>query len=778
MRKTRTPSELVGYWLSEIKQAKERESEYRKTGKEVLKIYGADKTEPVPFNILYSNTETLLPALFSAIPRPVVERRFKDDDPVGKLASMAGKRMLEHLLDTNRDGYETFAEALEDVVMDSLLPGRGTAVIKYDAVFRDIPEPQPPDSADEAPPKAKTEEQEPAQYADQEKICPESLVWDRVYFGYAKKWHQVPWIAYEFWLTKEEVAGLLDEQAATKLKYTSEKSRGDDDSGEKDEKLGQRKTACLYQIWDKAGGKFVRYIAPSYKDDQLDEQEDPLGLTGFYNMPRPLQFVKKSSDLVPTAPYLLYRVQAQELNRITQRINKIVPAIKARGAYDGALGDLMKKIFDGDDNVLVAADSVSSLSAEKGFQNAIWMIPVDVLVLVLTQLYQAREACKQTIYEITGISDILRGSTQASETATAQTIKNQWGTLRLKRMQREVARYARDLMRMMLELAATKFSEETWAGITNLPFITTQQKQQLDVQAQALAKMQIPGQPVDPRMQALQQELSKPVWGQILDILKDDFQRSYRIDIETNSTVEPEAAEDQKAITDLLGAIGQTLNGIGPLVQSGVMPFQAAQSLLMFIARRFRFGSEIEDYIQAMQAPKPPEEDKTKEVEAQKQTAMQEVEHSKKQAEMSLKEKSMQAEMDHKTREMDLQLREKQLDIEKQKMAMEHQAHEQSFNMQKQRATEEIGTKQKIADLENKKYKTENVVNTKADTALGQGLKGMQGIVDQLVKAVAMQSQQNQQMIEQLVSAISRPRTKRAVRGKDGKIEAVEEMVA
>ena len=159
--------------------------------------------------------------------------------------------------------------------------------------------------------------------------------------------------------------------------------------GEKDEKLGQRKTACVYQIWDKAGGKVVRYIAPSYKDDQLDEQEDPLGLTGFFNMPRPLQFVKKSSDLVPTAPYLLYKIQAQELNRITKLINKIVEAIKARGAYDGALGELMKKIFDGDDNALIPADSVSSLSAEKGFQNAIWMIPVDVLVTVLTQQHQS-----------------------------------------------------------------------------------------------------------------------------------------------------------------------------------------------------------------------------------------------------------------------------------------------------------------------------------------------------------------------------------------------------
>lgn len=739
------PSELVGYWLNEIKQAREREADYRKDGGDILKLYEAHKSQPSPFNILYSNTETLLPALFSAIPRPVIDRRFKDDDPVGKLAAQAGKRMLEFLIDTNMEGYQTFGEALEDGTFNALLPGRGEIQVKYDANFKTLAEPEPPDEDDTTPSTA-----EPVEYAENEKVCVEAAIWDRVYYGYAKQWHKVPWIAYEFYLTKEEVTALLDEQVATKLKYTTERAKSEDeDSSGRDEKLGQRKTACLYQIWDKAGGKKIRYIAPSYKDDQLAEQDDPLELTGFFNMPRPLQFVKKSWNLVPTAPYQLYKTQAQELNRITKRINKIVEAVKARGAYDPAMGDMMKKIFAEEDNAMVPAESVGAMASEKGFQNAIWMIPIDVVVGVLTQLYQAREACKQTIYEITGIADIMRGSTNASETLGAQQIKNQWGTLRLKRMQREVARYARDLMRMMLELAASKFSEDTWAGITNLPFITTAQKQQLDMQAQALAHMMIPGQPANPQvqqqLQQIQMELQKPVWGQILQLLRDDFQRAYRIDIETNSTVEPEAAEDRQAITELLGAITQTLQSLSPLVQSGVMPFQAAQSLLMFIARRFRFGSEIEDYIEAMQPPKPPEQDKTQEVEAQKQSALQEVEHAKQQSEMSIKEKAMQAQMDHSKREMDLQLREHQLKIDQEKMAMTHQANQSAMQMQHERQQESLHSKGQLLEMKEKKFNTEAVVHKKTDTAMGQVTKQiqqLQQVVQELAAIVKGQSGQ------------------------------------
>lgn len=768
-------STVVQYWLDEIRHAKKREAHYRKVGAEVFKIYEAEDEAEVPFNILYSNTETLRPALFSAQPRPVVMRRFKDDDPIGKMASDAGRRMLEFFLDTNREGYETMTEAMGAAVLDALLPGRAVVTLKYDADFRQLAEPRPPDDDSQ-----KTVEAEPVEYAENEMICPESIVWDRVYFGYAKKWKDVPWIAYEYFMTKEQVASKFGKALAQKLTYATAQasSDGDDEKRDRDkDEEGARKTACIYQIWDKAGGKKVLHVAASYKDDLLKEEDDPLGLTGFFHTPRPLMFVEKSCSLVPTAPYKMYKTQAQELNKLTRRINKLADAIKARGAYDGALGDTMAKILEQDDNALVPAEVASSLTTEKGFQNAIWFLPIEQLIAVLVQLYQARESCKQVVYEITGISDILRGATQASETATAQQIKNQWGTLRLKRMQSEVARYIRDLLRMMLELAATKFSEDTWAQVTGLPFVTSQQMQQLQMQAQMITAQ---GQPLPPPLQA---QLSQPVWAQILEVLRDDAARSYRIDIETNSTVEPEAAEDQKQITELLGMLGQLMNGFGPLVAKGVMPFQTVQAFLMFVIRRFRMGTDIEDYIKQMQPPKPEDDGKGAEMaqqqmEMQKQQAMSEVQLKQKQAEMALQEKAMQAEMQQKQREMDLQMREMELQMKEKQLGMQEQTARESINLQKQHASNELGFKQKTAEMENKKFKTENVVNQKTDTAMGQGLKAMQGLVDQLVKAVAQQSQQHQQMLSHITATLSKPRLKKAIRGKDGRLEGVEEIVA
>lgn len=755
------PHADVLYWLNEISSARKREKDFRKEGQEILDVYGGEKSETTPFNILYSNTETLLPALYSAVPRPVVQRRFKDEDPLGKLAATAGQRVLEFLVDTNVEGYETFDQGVRGAVLDALLPGRGVTCVKYDAETGELP-----------PPEGSVEGTLPTPYKESELVCVDSRIWNRVFFGYAKKWSKVPWIAYEEHLDKEEATRLFGEEKAKNIVYSS----GEDSEEEKEKKnedKGERKTALVYQIWDKDGGKKIRYVSAQYPEGFLRVDDDPLELTGFYNCPKPLVFLEKSNDLMPVALYCLYENQAKELNQLTLRINRLVKAIKARGVYDTELGEDIKKLFEADDNEMVPADKASSLAAEKGLQNAIWFAPIDVLMAVLEKLYVAREKCKQVIYEITGIADIMRGASVASETLGAQKIKESWGTLRLKRLQKEVQRYARDLLRMKLEIAATKFSEETWAKMTGLPFVTTEKRQQLEMVAKAA---QVSNQPIDQDTQA---GLQAPVWGQVLEMLRDDLQRAYRIDIETNSTVEPEAVEDQKNISDVMTALGQYLNGVGPLVAKGVMPFQAAQSMMLAIVRRFRFGNEIEDYIKQMQPPKPEDNGEAQKAQQEMQALQQELAKAQQQLQVVQVEKSLSE------RQAKLELQELQLKTEQEVFELKKQAAEKDLTQKSAVEHHKITTERKVASLENNKFKTENVVNKKADDTLGKGVTAMQGVVKQmadmqgqLVQTLAKQSLENQQTLETVVKAVTAPRRKKAIRDKNNRlVETLEEVV-
>lgn len=593
--KKQGPSAIVRYWSNEIKESRTRDKHYRKEGDRVRKIYSGELRDKTPFNILYSNTETLLPALYSSTPKPIVQRRFKDADPLGRAAAMAGQRALEFLLDTNVDGYETFDSSMRDTVLDALLPGRGVSRVKYEVEL----ESQPQDGVDEA-----GDPLPPIEAKKWETACTELVCWDRVYFGFAKTWSKVPWVAFEHYLDKDEATRMFGKEVANRMIFVpgNETNKSEEFDGQKkvdDENQDKEKKTCLvYEIWKKKN-KTVCFIAPTYQYGYLKETDDPLQLTGFFPTPQPLMFMKKTSDLNPIALYSLYENQATELNRISVRINRIVEAIKVRGVYDGSLGEGIADILKQDDNVLVPTANVSSIRLEGGIDKYIWFMPLDLLVATLKQLIMARNECKQVIYEVTGIADILRGATDASETLGAQQIKNQWASMRIRMFQKEVLRYTRDTLRMLLEISSKHFSPETFAQMTGLPFVTAEQKQQAQMMIQAAQSV---NQQPDPQAVQL---MNTPDWESVLELLKNDLQRAYRIDIETNSTIEANEQEDKQNITEALTAMGQFLQGVTPMVEQGVMPFDAAKSMLLSIVRKFRFGTEVEEEIKTMQAPQP-----------------------------------------------------------------------------------------------------------------------------------------------------------------------------
>ena len=86
---------------------------------------GGDKPK---FNILWSNIQTMLPALFSKEPTPVVERRHKDPDPIGRIAA----QILERALMTEMED-DDLPQVGERAVLDNLIAGRGTLWVRYDA---------------------------------------------------------------------------------------------------------------------------------------------------------------------------------------------------------------------------------------------------------------------------------------------------------------------------------------------------------------------------------------------------------------------------------------------------------------------------------------------------------------------------------------------------------------------------------------------------------------------------------------------------------------------
>ena len=582
------PARTARKWKSELQLATRRERDWRDASTKIIKKYRGEERKKNGFNILWANTEILRPAIYNSRPNPDVRRRFRDEDPLGKAISEVVERCLHVVV----DDYSTDC-ALKNDVLDALLPGRGVSRIRYVPKITQTPvatgREQDDPADDDAMDSPEVEEE-----LTYEQCRFEHVDWEDLRHGYGRVWDEVAWIAFRCKISKEEAQEKFGEDAVSEIKFTPP-----DIPDEKKPNQVATETelvAEFWEVWDK-NSKTVFFV----QQDALKplyplatpKGEPPIDLEGFFPIPEPLKIIENTGSLTPIPIFQLYEQQANELDRISIRINKIVDACKLRGVYDSTLtelGDLLK----GEDNDLTPVAKAGPWAQKGGLDAAITWMPTDSAAKVLEILGAARDQSKQIIYEITGISDIIRGASMASETATAQQIKANYASVRLKRMQAEVQRYVRDLLRIAAEVISNKFEQPTLAQMTNLQFPTEQQKQMALMQAQAT------GQPPPP-------DLANAVtWEQIIQAIRDDRLRSYKIDVETDSTVAGSLEGDMQGLSEVVTAIGGAMQVFAPLVQGGFMPVEAAKEIVLSITRRAKMGISVEDALEKIQQPPPP----------------------------------------------------------------------------------------------------------------------------------------------------------------------------
>lgn len=616
-----TPEAFVRRWLTEISLAEKAEHNWREYSRRVYKIYESgelgekDMIEDGSrsFNILWSNTETLLPAVYNSAPQPDVRRRWRDDDKVGKQVAKVLERSLSYTIDV-----EEFYDVLEDAVLDVLLPGRGLARVKYEPTF--IPQMMPlqPDAqaGSEQPmmQPGMDGKPEPMMEKADEKCLPEHVQWDDFIRGPGKRWRHVPWIAFRHRLTREKLVKMFGEEKAELVGLNFPEGM----ENKKDEEKMAFASAEVLEVWDK-DTMTVFFIATSCAKCVLSLEQDPMELEGFWPIPRPMYAIKNTRTLVPRPLYRMYARKAEQLELISRRIDACVRICKLRGVYDATLVEL-EKLLDAEHADMIGVQNAAKYYQMGGFEKALWMMPVDKVAAVLAQLYAAESQCKQTIYEITGISDVIRGATNPNETASAQKLKAQFGGLRLKTLQREVRRFGRDLMRLMADVMSSKYDAPTFAAITGLQFPTKQEKdfalaqlqaQQAQQAAQAQAQSQaMPGQapaaspPVDPKLQETANAVS---WDEIIEVMRSDRLRSTKVDVETDSTIAETIDSDMQDLQQVLTALTSFIAQALPLVQQGMLPMDGLKSVAMQIVRRARMGSAVEDAVESMTAPPPPQ---------------------------------------------------------------------------------------------------------------------------------------------------------------------------
>lgn len=573
-----SPSGWAKRWTMEFAAAKKELETWHKESERVITRY-SDKREnkfrgESRWNLFTSNVQTQQAMLFGRTPTVNVDRRFADqNDDVARVAGEVLERMLNGDLDKYGSG---FSESLRSALMDFLLVDSGTVRLRLD-VQTSMSDGEParlgPDGAEIAP------AIEPQERTDSEEVETLYVHWRDLLWSPCRVWADMRWRAYRAPMGREALIERFGEIGRS-VPLGQKRSAKDEDAQRQDPWA----RADVWEIWSKEHGRTFWFVEGMSRI--LDDQSDPLGLVGFFPEPRPMMANATTSAYVPNPEWCLARDLYEEVDQISTRIRLLVKSCKVAGVYDRANEGVKRLFAEAIENQLIPVDNWAMFGEKGGLRGCIDWIPLDQIVGALAQLRQHRVELVDALYQLTGMSDIMRGqgAAEGGVTATEQSIKARFGSVRMQRKQDEIARFASDVQCLRAEIISRHFDPATIVERSNAQY-----------------------------MPAADQALLP----QAIELIKTKY-ALYRVHVQPESISLTDFAALKQERLELLDALTRFMQTAAPLAQAmpGSMPFLL--QMLQCTVAGLRGSSAMEGILdqainaaqqqaQQPQAPAPPD---------------------------------------------------------------------------------------------------------------------------------------------------------------------------
>lgn len=618
------------------------------------------------YDTFWSWSEVMKPALYARSPVPVVAPMFNDRRPLYVTAA----ELLERA-EVSAFQRADIDEAMRCTRDDLIFYARGVQRITY------------------------VED-------DGKKICVDHVDRKDFLHGPARKWSEVQWVAFGVWMYEDEF-----KERFNGVDWIDRPVSSSADSG--DEHCGQ---ARVWEVWHKRDKK-VYWVAEGYPEI-LDETEPHLDLRGFFPCPRPAYGSTKPNSLCAIPDYTRYVSHFRQINSLTRRIYTLLDRVRMKGLIPagGDLGTAIESLLadDSDASFLIPVDS-AALMNNPG--TGIQWLPIKEIAEAIQGLMAARTELFADFDRLSGISDIMRGETDAQETLGAQRMKSQYGSIRVRDKIDELVRVARDVTQIAAEIMAEEFDSKTLLEMSQMEIPTKaevkrsvaelekaakEEMQDLMRQAeQAAMQAQKSGQQVDPAQaqqqlqQAQQQILAKyapqlnklseaVTIEEVMDLLRDDKARGFAFEIQTDSTILTDEAQAKASANEFYQAFTGGMQGLVQAASMGPEVMRAASEVFKMVLGPYRppraVMAAIDDMLDAApqiaQSMQAQNQEGGEDQEAMNQLA--EAEIQKAQAQMAKVEADTalkQAEMQQKMAQMQIDTQEKQakFQLESQKLA-------------------------------------------------------------------------------------------------------------
>ena len=598
---------------TEIRRWKKARERYYEMARRSEQLYAGEDyspyvERPAQLNVFWSIVNTLKPALYAQPPKPEIFRRYPSKDTTARLGSQILERCTRFQVEVS--GFDA---AVSRAVDDYLVVGQGALWVRYEPKIgveipkirvQEVESPAPmmgqmpgmppmgmgaegmggEQEAPEAPEAGEAEEGYPEapeaqeQYVDEmgqpvdpklvkqddegyyidgepvetlvdEKCVVDYIHWTDLLFEPARTWAEVRKVARKTHITKKEFKEKFGENAYVNYRNSQEAAQED---AEKEINKGR---ICVYEVWCKDSNK-VYWLAEGH-NEILKEDEPYLTFDEFFPCPEPL-FATLTTGLIPRPDICFYQDQQETLNQLCQKAQDIARYIKVvsiSGSENPELDNILRK----PNGTHIQLSNFQMYLQQGGVKSALEVLSMADHAAILRVLHEAMEQEKQQIYDITGISDIVRGTSRASETLGAQQIKTQYAMSRISERQRKVAKFCRDVVALMAQIVKNHFQPQTMikmAGVTNDPEI-------------------------------------EEYLGGVIDLLRNDTQSDYRIDIETDSTTFADQEAAKQSAIDLTNALGNLFNVLLPHAQAIPQLMPVINEITLYTTSQFEAGREV-----------------------------------------------------------------------------------------------------------------------------------------------------------------------------------------
>jgi hypothetical protein len=544
-------------WIKRIEKSKKKLKEKHTTDAERSEDhYYNDESQKVKFPIYWSSVQVTRSALYSKPPIPEIRSRSNGNDMAKQIS-----KILEEVITCEIDKRDFYADT-KRAVLDYLLTDMGVMRIRYDV--KTVPQ------TNEFGQPIIDENGQPMMVIGNQSTYVDHWPWKRfIYDCNAKDWDEVTWICYEHYMSTKEI----EKKYKVKINTALDSEYEGDDKGK----------TIVYELWDKKKKKVYDLIAG--KDKPLRVRDDPLKLKDFFDCPKPMISNMRTNKYIPQSDYVQIERQLRNIDMLEGSIDSITKVIKDAGFYDSSAEDLNKLVNAKDGELVPITGLMELLDGNPNFDKIIAKLPIMESAQVLAILQDQKEKQKEQLYEITGLSDIIRGSTKASETATAQQLKGQWANVRLLERQNTINGCWRSIMRLYAEIISEHYTPEQLSIMTGLE-VTPEMKQ----------------------------------------IMSNDTVRAYSIDVETDSTIMADEAQEKQDRTEMVNNMINVMNSTINL------PADVQKEMALTAVRGFKHARGLEDIINGM--------DGTQE---QLQQLQQQLQETQMQAQQQIEQTQMQA---------------------------------------------------------------------------------------------------------------------------------------